>query len=390
MGNKQNQNENNNIENKFVEDLDKKHETEEIEKPKKAIYKYNILFVGESKIGTKTSLIKRIIEGKFIQVDRYTKIEKHKYLIYEKEDKNIILYLIDINSDNDNNKSFKDYFKNADCIIMGYDVTNKKSLQKIIDYWYAQSKELSKADLIYLLGNKIDLQGNIKSREKEGKIFADINNIKFFPISIKNNINVEEFLNDLRANLENNNHNNINNGIKEIIYGNPSKISYKVTLIGDSGIGSKTSFINVVVKNIFIENVPSTNGASYNSKIIPLNNGEIIIEFWDTAGQERYKSLTKFFLKDADCIIFGYDVTKRTSFDSIKTFWYDYALDVSSTNLFYLLGNKIDLINEREVSKIVAYNYCKEKNIRYFEISCLTSTGIKEFLDDLTNELIKR
>ena len=41
-------------------------------------------------------------------------------------------------------------------------------------------------------------------REKEGKIFADINNIKFFPISIKNNINVEEFLNDLRTNLENN------------------------------------------------------------------------------------------------------------------------------------------------------------------------------------------
>ena len=63
---------------------------------------------------------------------------------------------------------------------------------------------MSKADLIYLLGNKIDLQGNIKSREKEGKIFADINNIKFFPISIKNNINVEEFLNDLRTNLENN------------------------------------------------------------------------------------------------------------------------------------------------------------------------------------------
>ena len=75
---------------------------------------------------------------------------------------------------------------------------------------------------------------------------------------------------------------------------------------------------------------------------------------------------------------------------NIKTFWYDYALDVSSTNLFYLLGNKIDLKNEREVSKIVAYNYCKEKNIRYFEISCLTSTVIKEFLDDLTNELIKR
>jgi GTPase SAR1 family protein len=123
-------------------------------------------------------LIKRIIEGKFIQVDRYTKIEKHKYLIYESEDKNIILYLIDINSDNDNNKSFKDYFKNADCIIMGYDVTNKKSLQEIIDYGYKQAKELSKTDLIYLLGNKIDLEGNVKSIEKEGNIFSEL--AKFF------------------------------------------------------------------------------------------------------------------------------------------------------------------------------------------------------------------
>ena len=47
-------------------------------------------------------------------------------------------------------------------------------------------------------------------------------------------------------------------------------------------------------------------------------------------------------------------------------------------------------MNERKVSRIEAENYCKEKNIRYFEISCLSSIGIKEFLDDLANELIKR
>ena len=40
---------------------------------------------------------------------------------------------------------------------------------------------------------------------------------------------------------------------------------------------------------------------------------------------------------------------------NIKTFWYDYTLDISSTNLFYLLGNKIDLKNEIEVSRISFY-----------------------------------
>ena len=160
--------------------------------------------------------------------------------------------------------------------------------------------------------------------------------------------------------------------------------------MGDSGIGSKTSFINVVVNDKFIENVNSTNGASYASKIITLNKGELNIGFWDTSGQEKYKSLIKFFVKDADSIVLGYDVTRKGSFDNMKTFWYDFVLEFSNTNLLYLLGNKIDLKNERKVSRIEAKNYCKEKNIRYFEISCLASIGIKEFLDDLTNELIKR
>ena len=392
MGNKQNHRENsNNNEIKFIEYLNVKDENLKIEeeKPKKVIYKYNILFVGESGIGTKTSLIKRIKEGKFIEVNNHTEIQEH--FIFEKEDKSIILYLIDTNSKREDNNSSNNYFKIADCIIMGYDVTNKKSLQEIIDYWYKQVKELGKTNLIYLLGNKIDLEGNVKSREKEGKIFSDMNNIKFFPISVKNNINIEEFLNDLKSTLEKNNHNNIkNNGINEIIYGNPSKNKYKVVLIGDSGIGSKTSFVEVVTNNEFILDISSTNSASCHPIIINLNNGEFTIEFWDTPGKEKFKALIKFFLKDADSIILGYDVTNRSSFDNIKTFWFDYVKDFSNANLLYLLGNKIDLKERISVSSSEARNYCKEKNIRYFEISCLNSVGIKEFLDDLTNELIKR
>ena len=55
-------------------------------------YKYNILFIGESDIGTKTSLIKRIIEGKFIDIN-YKEREKCENFIYETDNKKIILYL---------------------------------------------------------------------------------------------------------------------------------------------------------------------------------------------------------------------------------------------------------------------------------------------------------
>ena len=66
MGNKHNKIENKNLKNKKEKEQIKKQEI--VESNKKDIYKYNILFIGESGVGTKTSLIKRIIEGKFIDV----------------------------------------------------------------------------------------------------------------------------------------------------------------------------------------------------------------------------------------------------------------------------------------------------------------------------------
>ena len=57
-------------------------------------YKFNVLFLGETGIGTKTSLIKRIIEGKFIK-----NIEKNEEKCYNfsfsEKNKEFILYLID-------------------------------------------------------------------------------------------------------------------------------------------------------------------------------------------------------------------------------------------------------------------------------------------------------
>ena len=367
---------------------------------KKKIYKYNIVFIGEANTGTKTSLIKRIKEGKYTDISN-EEPEISEKIIYEKDDKEILLYLIDSNNikKEKNNMSYKDenekrnlvcqYFENADCIIMGYDATNKQSFEEIKSYWYNKIKEIAKTNLIYLLGNKIDLKDNIKISENEGKEFADKNNIKYFSISVKNDININNFIDDIKMNIE-----KIDNiydiGINETIYGNPSKKDYKVVLFGDSGIGSKTSLINRLISNTFEIDILSTNGASFVSKDINLRNGKkIILNIWDTAGQERYRQLTKIFTYDCDCIILGYDITRKGSFENIKNDWYPMSKKNSIANLYYLLGNKMDLIKEKEVDENEVRNYAKENNIRFFPISCLENTGIYNFLQDLSNEIIK-
>ena len=54
----------------------------------------------------------------------------------------------------------------------------------------------------------------------------------------------------------------------------------------------------------------------------------------------------------------------------------------------YLIGNKIDLFDRREVSENDAKKLAMEYNLRYFETSCLTGSGIHEFIKDLANEII--
>ena len=98
--------------------------------------------------------------------------------------------------------------------------------------------------------------------------------------------------------------------------------SCKIVLLGESGVG-KTSIISRYITGKFNKNCESTNGASYSSKTIklPKLKKELKLDIWDTAGQEKYRSLTKFFYKDASIAIFVYDVTRRESYEEIKNYW---------------------------------------------------------------------
>ena len=123
---------------------EKKEKIEKIEIIQKVIYKYNILFVGEANVGTKTSLIKRIKTGKFIDNIGDDEVNREK-ITYEKDNKKIILYLIDTNPEKyiDPKEGLNNEinYYNADCIIMGYDITNKQSFEEIKSFWYNKIKE---------------------------------------------------------------------------------------------------------------------------------------------------------------------------------------------------------------------------------------------------------
>ena len=166
---------------------------------------------------------------------------------------------------------------------------------------------------------------------------------------------------------------------------------YKIVFLGESGVGSKTSLIGQLVNNRFDPNVSSTNGASHSSIFAQVNLGIIQLDLWDTTGQEKYRSLSKFFIKDSHCVILGYDITRKNSFDQIKVFWYNFVKNiVGDDTLIYLVANKIDLIEEKQVSEKEAIEYANEKGIKFFRVSAKTSEGINELFGDITFSLIMK
>ena len=74
--------------------------------------------------------------------------------------------------------------------------------------------------------------------------------------------------------------------------------------------------------NTFTGNSNATPGTSLATKGVTTKDGKTInLDLWDTSGQEKYRALTTIFYKDADCIVLGYDITNKSSFEDIKTYW---------------------------------------------------------------------
>ena len=94
-------------------------------------------------------------------------------------------------------------------------------------------------------------------------------------------------------------------------------------------------------------------------------------------------------MNKVDRIILGFCFIKKKTFNEVKNYWYPTAKSSFNAKLIYLIGNFIDRENDREVNEKEAKTYAKENNLRYFETSCKTKKGRKEFWNELVNEIIK-
>lgn len=144
---------------------------------------------------------------------------------------------------------------------------------------------------------------------------------------------------------------------------------FKLILIGDSFVG-KTSLINQYVEKSFEEDYKPTLGVSIikTSVILDQIKSKVSLILWDMAAQEKYQKYRKFYYEGCVGALFVYDITRPTTFNNIKSKWYeDFKNYIGLKNSVYLLiGNKNDLVDERNVDKEDGKNLANEINAADF------------------------
>ena len=157
----------------------------------------------------------------------------------------------------------------------------------------------------------------------------------------------------------------------------------KILTLGATQVG-KTSIVLRYSEDKFNYNKIATIGIDFKIKIIKKGNERIKVSIYDTAGQERFQNIVKHYYKGANGVLLIYDITKRDTFKNLD-FWIKDLEDNSDIdNLFiYLIGNKNDMEDKREVSWVEASNYAKEKKLPYIEVSAKTGNNIQKLFDEV-------
>ena len=164
---------------------------------------------------------------------------------------------------------------------------------------------------------------------------------------------------------------------------------YKVLLLGDSTVG-KTCFLMKYTDKTFQDIHMSTIGLDYRLKAMKLKSGKKIkLQIWDTAGQDRFRAITKNYYKGSHGIILIYDVTSIQTYENIKTWVSQIREEASSNVVIYIVGNKIDMEEERKVSKEEGKNLADELGFPFAETSAKTGINVNETFEDLVERVDK-
>jgi len=167
---------------------------------------------------------------------------------------------------------------------------------------------------------------------------------------------------------------------EEIIFQPKTEAIYKIIVVGDPAVG-KTSLLTKFSTQKFKSQYIPTVGVNITKeqKELSIGNKKVLVSLmiWDVAGQPQFYMLHKPYFNGADGMLLVFDTTRTSTFSNVKN-WYSTTVKYGLSAIpRFLIGNKIDLKDERKISKEAHVALLSEElNTPYFETSALTCENV--------------
>lgn len=162
----------------------------------------------------------------------------------------------------------------------------------------------------------------------------------------------------------------------------------RIIVIGNSGVG-KSSIVSRFIDSDFDCDMIGTVGINFKNKTLNIDGVAAHLQVWDTAGEERFWSITPSYCRNADGVILIYDITDSKTFDGVQ-FWSRKVNEHSPNVQRMLLGNKLDMDNERVISEDSGKEAAERMGSPFFEVSAMTGHNIDQAFMALATVIVKK
>jgi Ras-related protein Rab-2A len=138
-----------------------------------------------------------------------------------------------------------------------------------------------------------------------------------------------------------------------------------------------------------------TIGAAFVSKdlsIVSSSRGKnmVRLHIWDTAGEEAYRSMTRFFYREAEIGIVVYDVTNKLSFQHLDSWVNDFKEQCPEADVI-IAGNKCDIPAQgRQVSLAEAEQFAADRGFVHIECSAKANINVQNLFGKVGITLFRK
>jgi len=163
---------------------------------------------------------------------------------------------------------------------------------------------------------------------------------------------------------------------------------YKMVVFGAGAVGKSSLTLRFVTDTFTQEYLPTIEDCYRKNCLV--DGRTAFLDILDTAGQEEYSALRDQWVREGKAFLLVYSVTSRKSFEDVASFR-ERILMVNEDEVvpMILVGNKCDLVKERQVSTAEGQALAKQYGIPFIECSALQNLNCTEAFFGAVREIFR-